>query len=94
MDLTVEDINLILEALNELKSKGVAGSLFGMMVAGMLADDEQEREAQIQRGSKELEEIKESNKARSESIVLIEAKLIQYKRELITHEEWDEIRGG
>lgn len=94
MDLTVEDINLILEALNELKSKGVAGSLFGMMVAGMLTDDEQEREAQIQRGSKELEEIKESNKARSESIVLIEAKLIQYKRELITHEEWDEIRGG
>lgn len=94
MDLTIEDINLLLEALDELKSKGVAGGLFGIMFAGMLTDTEEEREAQIERGSKELQEIKEANEARSESIVLIKAKLIQRKRELIAREEWDGVNGG
>ena len=79
MDLELEDLEMLLDALDALGSKGAKDDLMHMMLGGMLTKGKEESEKFFAEEQAKMEFKERERKLFSERIVLVKAKLIVLK---------------
>jgi tRNA A37 threonylcarbamoyladenosine biosynthesis protein TsaE len=76
MKLEHEDIDVLIEALNEWKHKGMSGLMMATLLIGITNKDEKQREAEIEKKDRAHRELVAQ---RSERVILLQAKLLQLR---------------
>lgn len=86
MDLTIDDINILIEAMDAWESRGSTGHLMGDLVGMMIANTpEQKEQAKAERAEERIK--REASSLHDKEIsVLLKAKLIQMKDGLTLQE--------
>lgn len=80
--LDVQDIDLLMQALEALSEHGKMESAFGDLVGAILTQDEQKRQEWIEGIDQRDYERKHQERFLQEQIVIVKAKLIQIRRHL------------
>lgn len=79
--LTVKDFDLLIDGLETLPEKGVAGEMMGMMLEGLISKDDPVAQEKVKRDRER--QMKEKEYARNlmrEDIRILQGKLYQLKR--------------
>lgn len=79
MDFTIDDLNVLMEAMEAWENKDTAGELMGSLLTAMLAPhDTDEQKANLQREQDEARlRATDAKNMRKERSILLRAKLIQ-----------------
>lgn len=89
LQLTENDFKMLVDALENLPNKNMAGNMMGMLLEGIIPEGEKRDEAIRMRKEKELREEREADLLK-ENIRVLQGKLIQFKRYLIENRLLDE----
>jgi hypothetical protein len=80
LNLTTKDFDLLVEGLDELPNKGVAGDLMvSMLIAGLSKDDAQ-REEQMRKREIEMKKKEDAKVFLKEEVKILQGKLLMLKR--------------
>ena len=82
-NLTLEEFDLIMEGLDNLPNKGVAGEIMGSLMTHMLAKDDDQRKELQKKEEKMRKEKEEAHKNLAERLILLKAKLIYMKDQIM-----------
>lgn len=84
LELTENDFKLLIEGLDSLPEKGMAGEIIGMVFEGLLADKNPEAQAKIKADREEkMRSEKHAKESMKEEIKILQGKLLMFKRYLI-----------
>lgn len=80
-ELTTEDINLLMEALETWKNKEQSDAMLGSMLGAIILSPKtkEDQDKYIAKTEDKFKEIEERRQLRDEQITLLKAKLIQMK---------------
>ena len=85
-ELTVQDIDNLIEALDSWVNKGMAGKMMGHLMGAMICRDEESKAAwEAKNREDEAKEAHEQN-ARKEDAAILKTKLILLRREILAQE--------
>lgn len=79
MQLTNQDVNTLIEALDAWEQSGFAGQLMGDMFAGMLCKDESAMEKMKAERERSNAEYERKVRAKKERSIILKAKLLQLR---------------
>lgn len=91
MEIELEDIEILMEALNALEEKAMSDGLMGGLIGLMLVGDKSQAEKML---DKEMSEARQKDLEVKERVILTKAKLVQMKRKLIAGEAAEFLRKG
>lgn len=77
--LNRDDIELLMEALDALKSQDGTTSLMSMMLGTMLADSKEQAAQRIEEVKREMDVSREKQRCLEERIILVKAELIRMR---------------
>jgi hypothetical protein len=80
--LTVDDINLLMEAVNAWEQKDTKDLMVTSVLSMMLCKNEQQAKSMLEEHKLEQKKLDESKQIRQERAILIKAKLIQLRDKL------------
>jgi hypothetical protein len=86
LNLTEKDFDLLVEGLDSLPEKGIAGELMGDLLHAMLSKDDSEGKSKFQIEREKKQKDKElKQREMKEDIKILQGKLLMLKRYLIHH---------
>ena len=91
MELELEDIETLMEALDALEQKAMSDGIVGGLLGMMLSDSKEQARGVLE---KEISEAQQEGEATKERVILTKAKLVQMKRKMIANEAADFLRKG
>lgn len=84
LELTENDFRLLIDGLDTLPEKGMAGEMIGMLFEGLLTDKNPEAVAKLKAEREDKKRFEENAKqALREEIKILQGKLLMFKRYLI-----------
>jgi hypothetical protein len=84
LELTEQDFQLLVDGLDALPEKGLAGDMMGDLIVGMLGRDNEEGMDKIKREREEKRRIQDlAKQAMKEDIRILQGKLLLLKRWLL-----------
>ncbi|MGN6417755.1 MAG: hypothetical protein ACTHMC_09705 [Pseudobacter sp.] len=79
--LTVKDFDLLIDGLETLPEKGVAGEMMGMMLEGLISKDDPVAQEKVKRDrERQLKDKEHARNMMREDIRILQGKLYQLKR--------------
>ena len=83
MELKIEELDILIDAMTAWESRDSFGQLMGGLMGAMLAKDDEQREERHAQFEKTMEEKADQQRREKETSIIIKAKLIQMKDKLI-----------
>jgi hypothetical protein len=80
LNLTTKDFDLMVEGLDELPNKGIAGEMIGTMLTSMLLKDDENREKELKKRELEAKKKEDAKAFLKEEIKILQGKLLMLKR--------------
>jgi hypothetical protein len=88
--LTIKDIEVLMEALEAWEREEGLKGVVGIMIGGLMAPDKEAREKIFAEQEEKAKEKHELTKANKEIAILLKAKLLLMKQELLEQKRADE----
>jgi len=79
MDLTIDELNILIDAMTAWESRDSFSQMTGALMGAMLAQDDEQREANKAKFEQDMEEKAEQQRREKETSIMIKAKLIGMK---------------
>lgn len=93
-EITRQEYDVLLEAMEAWEAKGMAGRVMGSMMSAMLCRSDEERAAVEEKLRQEEQREKEEQRQRKERSVMLRAKLISLRDSLDADRILEDARGG